>query len=220
MTISVFIVDNYPLFRAGIGSVLRDMHELELIGEAASGTDAMRALRGLDRPPDVLLVDLHLPDSSAVELTRAVISQPLRDSTQPRVIIISAREDDDAVVAALRAGAHGYLVKDAAPAELLRAIETVAAGGAVFSPRVAAKLSTYFSAVHELPGRMAFPELTDRERQILDLVARGYDNRRIARTLVLSEKTVRNHVSRVFTKLQVSKRAEAMVRARDAGLGT
>jgi DNA-binding NarL/FixJ family response regulator len=219
MTIRVFIVDDYPLFRAGVRSVLREIHSLELVGEAATGGDALPVLRELEPPPDVVLVDLHLPDRSAIELTRTMIDQPLRDSIRPRVIVISSQEDDDAVVAARRAGAHGYLIKDTSPEELLRAIETVAEGGAVFGPRVAARLSTYFSAVHELPSRMAFPELTDREREILDLLARGHDNRRIARTLVLSEKTVRNHVSRVLTKLQVSKRAEAMVRARDAGLG-
>jgi DNA-binding NarL/FixJ family response regulator len=136
------------------------------------------------------------------------------------VLFVSSSADDHAVMAALRVGARGYMVKGAVREELLRGVRTVATGGAVFSPTVAARLSRYFSAVHELPGRAAFPELTDREREVLDLVARGMNNRRIARQLVLSEKTVRNHVSHIFAKLHVSDRVEAAVRARNAGLGS
>jgi DNA-binding NarL/FixJ family response regulator len=220
MQIRVFIVDNHPLFRAGIRFALMDVDSLEIVGEASSGDEAVRTLQSLEPTADVVLVDLQLRDESGIAVTKAIASGNDWRETKPRVLVISSRDDDDAVVAALRAGAHGYLVKKASADELLRAIETVADGGAVFSPTVATRLSTYFSAVHELPVRLAFPSLTVREREVLDLLARGHDNRRIARTLVLSEKTVRNHISRVFAKLNVTKRTEAAVRARDAGLGS
>jgi DNA-binding NarL/FixJ family response regulator len=219
MTVRVFIVDDHPLFRAGVRHVLGEIDTLDIVGEASSGEEAVRALRKLDPPANVVLMDLQLSDRSAIEATRTITSVGALGMTTPRVLVVSASGEDDAVVAALRAGAHGYLVKRASQDELLRAIETVADGGAVFSPMVACRLSTYFSAVHGLPSRAAFPELTEREREILDLLARGHDNRRIARELVLSEKTVRNHISHVFTKLQVTKRTDAAVRARDAGLG-
>jgi DNA-binding NarL/FixJ family response regulator len=220
MTIRVFLVDDYPLFRAGIRSMIEENDCLEFVGEAPTADDAIRTVQSTDPVPDVVLVGLQLPDRSGLEVTRALTSGPPWRATRARVLVMSSQEDDHAVVASLRAGAYGYLAKKATPAELFRAIQTVADGGAVFSPIVAVRLRIYFSAVHDLPGRMAFPDLTDREREVLDLLARGHDNRRIARTLVLSEKTVRNHLSRVFMKLQVTKRTEAAVRARDAGLGT
>jgi DNA-binding NarL/FixJ family response regulator len=154
---------------------------------------------------------------SGVEAIRSITAGHV--SHRPRVLVVSMYEEDDEVVAALRAGAHGYVAKEASREELLRAVRTVAEGGAVFSPAIAERLGTYFSAVHELPGRVAFPQLTNREREILDLLARGHNNRRIARQLVLSEKTVRNHISHIFAKLQVRNRADAVMRARDAGLG-
>ena len=136
-----------------------------------------------------------------------------------RVLVMTMSDDDDAVVTAMRAGARGFVVKGAGRADLLTGIRTVAAGGAVFSPGVADRLGTFFGSLGALPGRSAFPELTDREREVLDLVARGYDNRRIARDLFLSDKTVRNHVSNVMGKLGVATRAEAVVRGRNGGLG-
>jgi DNA-binding NarL/FixJ family response regulator len=218
MTVRVFVVDDYPLFRAGVRSALASIGSLDFAGEAGSGDEAVRTLARLEPAADVILVGLQPPDRTGIDVTRRLSAE--FGPRGSRVLVVSAQEDDDAVVSALRAGAYGYLVRWMDREELLRAIETVAAGGAVFSPMVADRLRTYFSAVHDLPGRLAFPALTDREREILDLLARGHDNRRIARTLVLSEKTVRNHVSKVFMKLQVNKRTEAAVRARDAGLGT
>ena len=128
-------------------------------------------------------------------------------------------DEDDAVVTAMRAGARGYVVKGAGRADLLHGIRTVAGGGAVFSPVVADRLGALFASMGGLPGREAFPELTEREREVLDLVARGHDNRRISRDLFLSDKTVRNHVSNILTKLGAATRAEVIVRARNAGLG-
>ena len=165
--------------------------------------------------PDVVLMDLNLPDGSGIDATRRVLDH--RPETHVLVITMSA--DDDAVVAAMRAGARGYVVKGASRNDLVQAVATVAAGGAVFSPAVAARLGTFFSGMAAQPGREAFPQLSDREREVLDLVARGYDNRRIARALYLSDKTIRNHVSTIVTKLGAPDRAEIIARARRAGLG-
>ncbi|MFF7070326.1 response regulator transcription factor [Streptomyces pseudovenezuelae] len=219
MTIRVFVVDDHPLFRAGVRLATEDIEDLEVVGEAESAEEAVRALVHERVRADVVLMDVQMPDSSGISVVAAITAAQHLGTERPRVLMMSMSDDDDMVVAALRAGAHGYLVKGAPRAELVGALRTVARKGAVFSPAVAARMSSYFSAVHELPGRAAFPQLTEREREILDLIARGYTNRRIARELVLAEKTVRNHVSHVFAKIQVSDRAAAVVRARDAGLG-
>ncbi|MFD9904087.1 response regulator [Streptomyces sp. NPDC059063] len=220
MTARVFVVDGHPLFRAGVRQVVEDAADLEMAGEATTGEEAVAALRDGRVVADVVLMDLLLPGCSGIEATRAIAAEAPDQLDAPRVLFVSGSAEDDAVVAALRAGARGYLVKGVLGEELVRGLRTVAHGGAVFSAVVADRLGCYFSAVHELPVRAAFPDLTEREREVLDLVARGLSNRRIARELALSEKTVRNHVSRVFAKLRVADRVEAAVRARDAGLGT
>ena len=160
-------------------------------------------------------MDLNLPDGSGVDATREL----LRGHPAARVLVITMSDTDDAVIAAMRAGARGYVVKGAGRDELLHAIRTVASGGAVFSPAVADRLGSWFSGLAARPGRELFPELTDREREVLELLARGYDNPRISRTLVLSDKTVRNHVSTILAKLDATDRADAVMRARRAGLG-
>ena len=160
-------------------------------------------------------MDLNLPDGSGVDATRAVLAAV----PGTRVLVMTMSTDDDAVVAAMRAGARGFVVKGAGRRDLLESVRTVADGGAVFSPVVADRLAGYFAGLAAVPAREVFPQLTEREREVLDLVARGLDNRRIARELVLSEKTVRNHVSNVLAKLDASDRAEAVLRARNAGLG-
>lgn len=219
-TIGLFLVDDHSLFRSGVRLAVADEPDIEITGEAETEEEAITALVHRRVPCDVVLMDLKLArGGSGTAVASAVAGSATPERTPPRVLMMSVSEDDDAIVAALRAGAHGYLVKSAARDELLSAVRTVARCGAVFSPAVAARMSRYFSAVHELPGRVAFPQLTERERQVLDLVARGLSNRQIARELVLAEKTVRNHVSHVFAKLQVPDRAAAVVRARDAGLG-
>jgi DNA-binding NarL/FixJ family response regulator len=218
MTVRLLVVDDDPVFRAGLTVLAGDTGALEVVGEASAGGEALAAaLAALDPAPDVVLMGLRLLDHSAIEIIRTLTG---RASPAPKVLVLSATEDDDAVVAVLRAGARGYIVKGhMSRADLLRAIHIVAGGGAVFCPEVATRLDTYFSVMHAVPGRTSFPSLTDREREILDLLARGHNNRRIARELVLAEKTVRNHVSHVFAKLSVPDRTAAAVRARDAGMG-
>jgi DNA-binding NarL/FixJ family response regulator len=219
VTIRVFLVDDHPMYRDGVRVALEGAETLQVIGEADTAETALKALADLNPAPHVVLMDIALGTSSGIEATRALHSGAAGGPAPPRVLIVSVAEDDHSVVAAMRAGASGYLAKGASRDDLIRSIHIVADGGAVFSPEVAGRLRSYFSAVHEVPSRLAFPELTNREREILDLIARGHNNRRIARELVLSEKTVRNHITSVFMKLQVNDRMEATVRARDAGLG-
>jgi DNA-binding NarL/FixJ family response regulator len=209
----LLLVDDHPLFLDGVRAALAGAPDLEIVGEAhdvGSAIDQVSALA-----PDVVLMDLNLPDGSGIDATRQVLV------TRPgtRVLIMTMSAEDDAVVAAMRAGARGYVVKGAGRTELRQAVQSVAAGGAVFSPAVADRLGGFFAGMAAAPAREAFPTLSEREREVLDLVARGYDNRRIARELFLSDKTVRNHVSSVLTKLDADDRAEAIQRARRAGLG-
>lgn len=216
LRVRVFVVDEQALFRAGIRHLLADAAGFELVGEAASAEAAQRLLPQLSRPPEVVLIDPRLEAGAGTTAIQAVRSAY---APSPRALAVSVREDDDAVVAAMRAGASGYITKQTSEQELLRAVEIVAEGGAVFSPAIARRLSAYFAAPHAGPRPAAFPQLTGRETQVLDLVARGWNNGRIARDLVLTEKTVRNYVSQILGKLDVRHRMEAVVRAREAGLG-
>jgi DNA-binding NarL/FixJ family response regulator len=213
MTIRVLVVDDHPLFLDGVRAALAGADDVEVVGEAHDARGALSAAAEL--APDVVLLDVGLPDGSGIDVTRELVAA----RPAVRVLIMTMSDEDDAVVTAMRAGARGYVVKGAGRADLLHGIRTVAGGGAVFSPAVADRLGALFASMGGLPGREAFPELTEREREVLDLVARGHDNRRISRDLFLSDKTVRNHVSNILTKLGAATRAEAIVRARNAGLG-
>jgi DNA-binding NarL/FixJ family response regulator len=210
---TVLLVDDHPLFLDGVRAALTGVPDVEVVGEAHDRREAVEKAAALR--PDVVLMDLNLPDGSGIDATREILAT----APDTGILVVTMSADDDAVVAAMRAGARGYVVKGAGRADLLHAVATVAAGGAVFSPAVAARLGSWFSGLAAQPGREMFPQLSERERQVLDLVARGFDNRRIARELFLSEKTVRNNVSVLLSKLGVAVRAEALARGRRAGLG-
>jgi DNA-binding NarL/FixJ family response regulator len=208
--IRLLVADDHPMFRDGIRVVIAADPEFTLVGEAADGVEAVALAAELQ--PDVVIMDLNLPGVHGIDATRQVVT------TSPHigVLVLTMFDDDDSVFAAMRAGARGYLLKGAGQAELLRAVRTVAAGGVILGPRVARRMQRFF----DTPASIApFPTLTAREHEVLDLLAAGRSNPEIASTLNLSGKTVRNHVSNVFTKLQVADRAQAIVRAREAGLG-
>lgn len=207
----VLVVEDHPLFRKGVVSLLAAVPDLVLAGVAGSGEEAVAQASELR--PDVVLMDLQLPGMSGIEATRAIVA----DAPAMRVLVLTLFEDEESVLLALRAGARGYVLKDAEEEELLGAVRAVARGEAIFGQAVAGRVLAFFAQPQ--PAPKAFPALTDREREILGLIAQGHPNPSIARALSLSPKTVANYVSAIFTKLQVADRAEAMIRAREAGLG-
>jgi DNA-binding NarL/FixJ family response regulator len=205
------IADDHPLFRKGMHRLLDSVTGIEVVGEATEGEEAIALAER--RQPDVTLMDINMPGMNGIEATRRI----LHVSPFVGVLVLTMYEDDDSVFAAMRVGARGYLLKGVDQAEVLRAINAVSRGEAIFSPSIARRLIHYFSTLEKTVSRV-FPELTDREREVLTLIAQGHTNAAIAEKLVLSPKTVRNHVSTIFSKLQVASRAEAIIRARDAGL--
>ena len=211
--IHVFIVDDHILYREGVRKMLSMAPDIEIVGEAASGDEAIAQV--LTIQPDVVLMDLKMPGVNGIEATRRI----LYASPRIGVLVLTMFETDETVFAAMRAGARGYLLKDADQEEVLRAVKAVSRGEAIFSPTIAERLIHYFAALRPTVADLAFPALTDREREILHLIAQGHSNTEIAERLLLSIKTVQNHVSNIFSKLQVADRAQAIVRARDAGLG-
>ena len=210
--IDVLIVDDHPMFREGVRSMLRRETDIQLVGEATTGSEAIAL--AAERQPDVILMDVHLPDINGIEATRRI----LHGYPHIRVLVLTMFEDDDSVFAALRAGARGYLLKGADKAEIIHAIGGVARGEAIFGPAIAQRLIAYFAAPTAPVVPPVLPELTDREREILLLMTQGMGNQAIADRLVVSLKTVRNNVSNIFSKLHVADRAQAILRARDAGL--
>jgi DNA-binding NarL/FixJ family response regulator len=209
--IRVLVADDHPLFRDGLRTLASLEKRLTLVGEAENGIDAVE--RALELEPDVVVMDLHMPDLNGIEATRRIV-EALPDVG---VLVLTMFEDDDSVFAAMRVGARGYLLKGAGHDEVVRAIEAVARGEAIFGPSIATRVIEFFSRPSQPP--QPFPDLTAREREILELVAQGKSNHDIAAHFVLSPKTVRNNVSSIFTKLRVADRAQAIVRAREAGLG-
>ena len=207
----VLIADDHPVFRDGLAALLTSVG-MDVVAEAPNGTDAIAAT--LEHRPDVVVMDIKMSGLDGIEATRRLRAQ----GSEAAILILTMFEDDDSVFAALRAGASGYILKDADQDDLTRAIESIARGDVIFGGGVAQKVLTLVRMAKS-SGRVTFPQLTDREREILELVATGANNSSIARRLFLSEKTVRNNVSNIFTKLQVADRSEAIVKARKAGLG-
>ena len=210
-TLRVLVVEDHPLFRKGVVALLDAVPDFSVAGVAVSGEEAVS--RAAELQPDVVLMDLQLPGMSGIEATRAIVAA----DPSVRVLVLSLFEDEDSVFMALRAGARGYVLKDADEEELTGAIRAVSRGEAIFSPSVAGRVLAWFAVPR--PAPKVFPSLTEREREILELLAAGRSNAQIAQALFLSQKTIRNNVSNVFAKLQVADRAEAIVRAREAGLG-
>lgn len=222
--IRILVADDHLFYREGVRSLLSRVPDLNVVGEAVSGEDVIT--RATELVPEVILMDIKMPGANGIEATRRI----LEAHPGMCILIVTMFDDDDSVFAALRAGARGYVLKDADQEELVRAIKAVRHGEAIFSPAIAQRMMRYFAglprqqevmdASQPAPTRVpVFPELSEREREVLDLVAQGYTNAVIATRLILSIKTVQNHISNIFSKLQVADRAQAIVRARDAGLG-
>ena len=208
----VLVADDHPLFRDGLRSALASIGHIEVVGEAATGDAAID--QALKLQPDVVVMDLQMPAVNGIEATRKIVDA----SPHIGVLVLTMFDDDDSVFAAMRAGARGYALKGSGQDEIVRAIHAVAAGEAIFGPAIAQRLIDLFASEPSGPPP-AFPDLTQREREVLELIATGESNQLIARRLFLSEKTIRNNASNIFTKLQVADRAQAIVRAREAGLG-
>jgi len=206
----VLIADDHPVFRNGMRALIASLPEMEVAGEATTGDEVVTLAASLQ--PEVILMDLKMPGISGIAATRRILDA----SPHIRILVVTMFEDDESVFAALRAGARGYILKGANPNEIVRAIGAVGNGEAIFSPSIARRLLDFFASPH--PAALPLPELSDREREILTLIVQGHTNQEIATHLVLSLKTVRNHVSNIFSKLQVADRAHAILRAREAGL--
>jgi DNA-binding NarL/FixJ family response regulator len=211
MGMRVLVADDHPLFRAGLMTALQLSDAVEIVGEASNGHEAVELSTRLR--PDVVVMDLHMPDLNGIEATRRIATA----SPETGVLVLSMLEDDESVFAAMRAGARGYLLKGAGAEEITRAIEAVGRGEAMLAPSIARQVIAYVAAPK---APEPFPDLTPRERELLDLIARGWSNARIAEHFTLSTKTVRNHVSNIMAKLRVHDRSQAIVAARDAGLGS
>jgi DNA-binding NarL/FixJ family response regulator len=210
---TVVIADDHPMIRQGLRLSLGDAPGIQVVGEATTGQQAVDMAESLQ--PDVLIMDINMPELNGIDATRALT----HSSPHVKVLVLTMFDDDASVFQAMRAGARGYLLKGAGEQEIERAVRDVASGEAIFGPAVAQRVLDYLTGTTPRQ-QAAFPELSDREREVLSLLAEGRSNPDIARRLFLSPKTVRNHVSNVFTKLQVADRAQAIIKARDAGLGT
>ena len=209
--LTVLIADDHPVFRKGLRALLTALPNTELVGEVTSGEEAVRLAEQLQ--PDVVLMDLRMPGGGGLEAIRRIVTT----SPHIRILVVTMFEDDDSVFAAMRAGARGYVLKDMDDEDIGRAIVAVGNGDAIFSPAIASRMMSFFAARPALPAAL-FPDLTESERNVLRLMAQGVNNDAIAQQLGFSPKTVRNYVSNIFSKLQVADRAQAIVKAREAGL--
>lgn len=209
--LTILIADDHPVFRKGLRALLASMPEVELVGEATSGEETIHLAEQLQ--PDVILMDLHMPGGGGLEAIRQIV----QTSPHIRILVVTMFQDEDSVFAALQAGARGYVLKDMEDEDISRAILSVGNGEAIFSQAIAERIMKYFSIHPAIPAGL-FPELTNSERSVLTLMAKGMNNEAIARQLSFTTKTVRNYVSNIFSKLQVADRAQAIVKAREAGL--
>ncbi len=210
--VRVLIADDHPVFRYGLRTLLKADPTLEIVGEATNGKEAIAQTSELS--PDVILMDLNMPGMNGIQAIRRILT----DHPEVHILVLTMFDDDDSVFAAMRAGARGYLLKGAEGGEMLQAIHVVSTGEAIFSPSIAQRLMQYFGASRPRGADQPFPDLTEREREVLALIAQGYTNQAIAERLVITPKTVRNHISAIFSKLQVTSRLEAITRAKDAGM--
>ena len=217
-SIKVLIVDDHKLFREGLKAILVAAPDINVVGEAGTGPEAITQASALD--PDVILMDINIPEINGIEATRQVLSL----KPDIGIIMLTMLEDDDFLFAAMCAGARGYILKGADKAEVLKTIRAVAGGEALFGPAIAGRLTRFFQhsrgGHHQNETVSPFPDLTERECEVLELIAAGENNQEIGRKLQISGKTVSNHISNIFNKLQVADRAQAIVKARQAGLGS
>lgn len=215
--IQLIIVDDHTLFREGLRALFSALPDIELVGEAESGETGAALVEKLQ--PDIVLMDIDMPKIDGVQAARAILNR----KPSIGVVIVTMLEDDASVFSSMRAGARGYVLKGAKPAELIQTIRAVAGGQALFSPAIAKRIMRFFAEhgteIRDSVPEDAFPELTPRELEVLKLIAQGNRNNEIAETLVISDKTVRNHITSIYSKLQVADRAQAIIKARDAGLG-
>ena len=212
-TIRVLIADDHNIVREGLRAVLGSEPDMEVVGEAATGEEVVE--RAAELRPGVILMDLQMPGVNGIEATRRI----LEINPEIGIVVLTMFEDDDSVFSAMRAGARGYVLKGAPPSEILKVLRAVAAGEAHFGPEIARRLEGFFSAPKPASPEETFPELSAREVEILEFIAQGHSNAKIAARLFVSPKTVGNHISHIFTKLHVADRAHAIIRAREAGLG-
>ena len=211
--IRIVVADDHPLYRRGLAALLNAQDGWAVVAEEADGIGAVTAAR--EASPDVVVMDMNMPGLDGIEATRRITSS----HPEVGVLVLTMYDDDGSVFAAMRAGARGYLLKGADQDEIIRAVSAVLSGEAIFGPSVARRIIDFFASPRPHVVESVFPELTAREHQVLDLIAAGRNNNEVANALVLSPKTVRNHASAIFAKLQVADRSEAIVRAREAGLG-
>ena len=212
-TVRILIADDHAVVREGLRAMLGSEIDMEVVGEAATGKEVVE--RAVELRPDVILMDIQMPDVNGIEATRRI----LESNPNVGVVVLTMFEDDDSVFSAMRSGARGYVLKGAPPSEILKVVRAVSGGEAYFGPEIARRLMNFFSAPQPPSPLETFPELTAREAEVLDLIAQGHSNAKISARLYLSPKTVGNHISHIFTKLQVADRAHAIIRAREAGLG-
>jgi DNA-binding NarL/FixJ family response regulator len=215
--IRLVVVDDHTLFREGLRALFSAIPDIELVGETANGEASASLVEELQ--PDVVLMDIDMPEIGGVQAARAILNR----NPTVGVVMVTMLEDDASVFSSMRAGARGYVLKGAKPAELIQTIKAVAEGQALFSPAIAKRIMRFFAEhgtkIRNSMPEDAFPELTPRELEVLRMVAQAKRNNEIAETLVISDKTVRNHITSIFSKLQVVDRAQAIIKARDAGLG-